>query len=728
MLEPATSSADEREMLRRSVRGILQQRWPAANAVERAADENALRTVWRELVASGLTSLCGEPDAGGLAEALVVMEELGRAACPAPILGSVLTNIASLPHQDEDCIGFAFLSEEEPTNGVVQVKDGAAFGRLHFVEAASIATHLVVISPSDILCVETNRGFVASPTRALGTFGLWDVALEGPPVSRVLAKHQPEDLHRIARLGVIARAHGAARRSFELVVEYVKERRQFGRPVGSFQAIQHKLANCFIALEGVRQTTEAAALSYDRGEPDWRYFAAAADSYAFDALRQVSLETQHAFGAIGYAEDHEAPRHFRRVHLDTLAWGGARRARVYLAGRFLDTPNATVPPYDLGDAGNAFRAEVRAWLEKHWTPERRRAFASHPFHDREYDPEFARELGSTGWIGLSWPQIHGGQGRSPLEQIAFLEEMERVDAPRTGAAIQAAALIRFGTPDQQQRYLPEILAGEAIHGMGYSEPNAGSDLAALQTRAVRDGDEWVITGQKIWTTTFWGQYMFLGARTDPKAEPKHAGISTFIVPMTAPGITVKPSRTMYDGRFANIFYDEVRLPADALLGKENEGWTVLTSALATERGLVGGGIALKVVRLFELFCVQLRDAVESSSSVDTLTRERIAKIAAEIEVGRRLMLACAERAVDGVTPAEYAAVSKVFAGELMERFCEAALELLGMPAALSQEAEDNLENGRFEQSLRHSLMWVISIGTNEIQRSLIAQRALGLPR
>ena len=317
-----------------------------------------------------------------------------------------------------------------------------------------------------------------------------------------------------------------------------------------------------------------------------------------------------------------------------------------------------------------------------------------------------------------------------MEQIAFMETMEQGEAPRIGASIQANALMMFGTPEQQQKYLPEILRGEAMHGMGYSEPQAGSDLAALRTSAVRDGEHWVINGQKIWTTTWWGKYMFLAARTDRKAKPPHAGISMFIVPMNTPGITIRPASTMYDGTFANIFYDDVRIPLENIVGEINGGWKVLTGALAFERGLVGGGIVLKVAHAFE----QLRRQVMAAGgdtpppAQDPIVRDKMAMLACEIEVGRQLMMHCAELAADGVTPPEYGAISKVYAGELMERFGEAALDILGMRAAVSEQMPGAIDNGRFEQNLRHSLMWVISIGTNEIQRSLIAQRGLGLPR
>src|ERR1700761_263198 len=224
--------------------------------------------------------------------------------------------------------------------------------------------------------------------------------------------------------------------------------------------------------------------------------------------------------------------------------------------------------------------------------------------------------------------------------------------------------------------------------------------------------------------------MFLAARTDPEAKPPHAGISMFIVPMDAEGITIRPSATMYDGTFANIFYDNVRIPLENIVGEVNGGWKVLTGALAYERGLVGGGIVLKVAHAFE----QLRQRVMTQENgaqtlaSDPTVRDKLATLACEIEVGRQLMVHCAELAADGITPPEYGAISKVFSGELMERFGEAALDILGMRATLSEQMPDAIDNGRFEQNLRHSLMWVISIGTNEIQRSLIAQRGLGLPR
>src|SRR6202043_1801606 len=423
-----------------------------------------------------------------------------------------------------------------------------------------------------------------------------------------------------------------------------------GQAIGKFQAIQHKLANSLIALEGVRLTLDHAADLHDRGDRNWRYFANSAVALAGDALRRVSLETQHTFGAIGYAEEHEAPRHFKRVHLDTIALGGAPDARRRVAAFLLDHGGAGLPQYDLGSAGNELREQAQAWLEQNWSGERKAAFDAKPFSKREFDAEFASDAGKTGWIGLGWPSQFGGQARSPQEHLAFIETMERGEAPRIGAAIQANALMMFGTSDQQRKYLPEILRGEAMHGMGYSEPQAGSDLVALRTSAVRDGDEWVINGQKIWTTTWWGKYMFLAARTDPKAKPPHAGISMFMVPMAASGVTIRPATTMYDGSFANIFYDNVRIPLENIVGEVNGGWKVLTGALAFERGLVGPGIVLKVAHAFEQLRrrVMAREGDAPAPCEDAIVRDRMATLVCEIEVGRQLMMHCAELAVDGI--------------------------------------------------------------------------------
>ncbi|QOZ70963.1 Acyl-CoA dehydrogenase [Bradyrhizobium arachidis] len=746
MVVAGSADDDIGDMLRESLRGFLGEQWNA-NCIRLGPAPQDIAGIWTKLVGQGVATLGGKPDAGGLREAVVALAELGRAACPAPLWSAVLANLAlstspskvavdllQALHAGSACVAFSFGTlDPDPAAGTLRASDGRVDGLVRFVETAGSCTHLLVaIDRSRLgLVALDGAGVEMVPTRAMGAWGLYEVRLNTAAMSFIaLDDGVIDDLLPKGKLMLAARAHGAARRAFELVADYARERHQFGQPIGRFQAIQHKLANGLIALEGVRLMVDHAAKLHDVDDRDWRHFASCAITFASDALRRTSLETQHAFGAIGYADEHEAPLHFKRVHLDMMALGGASHAKRSLASSLLDADSSGLPEYDLGPAGNALREQVRGWLEQNWSGERKAAFERRPFSRREFDAGFARDIGETGWIGLGWPEKFGGQGRSPREQIAFMETMERGEAPRIGAAIQANALMMFGTPEQQRNYLPDILQGEAMHGMGYSEPQAGSDLAALRTSAVRDGDHWVINGQKIWTTTWWGKYMFLAARTDKDAKPPHAGISMFIVPMDAEGITVRPATTMYDGSFANIFYDNVRIPLENIVGEVNGGWKVLTGALAFERGLVGGGIVLKVAHAFEQLrrLVMTRDDTGRALADDPIVRDRMATLAAEIEVGRQLMMHCADLAADGMTPPEYGAISKVFSGELMERFGEAALDILGMRAALSEQMPGAIDNGRFEQNLRHSLMWVISIGTNEIQRSLIAQRGLGLPR
>jgi alkylation response protein AidB-like acyl-CoA dehydrogenase len=737
-------SEEVRQMLRDSLRGFLGEQWRTDG---KQATPEEVSAIWTKLVGQGVASLGRDFAEGGLREILVVMAELGRAACPAPMWSAALANLAlsglqadaavdlfEKLHAGTARVAFSFGALDPDRHaGSVRLENGQASGLLRFVEVADSCTHLLVaVDKSALVVVELGAaGVDLEPARALGAWGLHEVRLVAAPATLVAPERSvSDDLLIEAKLALTARAYGAARRAFELAVDYAKERKQFGQAIGKFQAIQHKLADGLIALEGVRLTLDHAAYLHDRKDRNWHYFANSAVAFAGDALRCVSLEIQHTFGAIGYAEEHEAPRHFKRVHLDTTALGGAPHARRRIASFLFDHGGSGLPQYDLGPAGNDLREQARAWLEHNWSGERKAGFDAKPFSKREFDAEFARDIGKTGWIGLGWSKDFGGQARSPLEQIAFMETMERGEAPRIGAAIQANALMMFGTPAQQQKYLPEILRGEAMHGMGYSEPEAGSDLAALRTNAVRAADAWIINGQKIWTTTWWGKYMFLAARTDPDAKPAHAGISMFIVPMDAPGITIRPATTMYDGSFANIFYDDVRIPLENMVGEFNGGWKVLTGALAFERGLVGGGIVLKVAHAFEQLRrhVIAKESDGPSLSDDPIVRDQMARLASEIEVGRQLMMHCAELAAGGITPPEFGAISKVFSGELMERFGEAALDILGMRAALSEQMPGAIDNGRFEQNLRHSLMWVISIGTNEIQRNLIAQRGLGLPR
>lgn len=744
--ESQSPSSEERNMLRDSVRGYIKQNWI------KDGDTEVQKKLWQGLCDQGLAELGRDASIGGLSEVAIVLQELGRANCNVPMIATAIANVgiwkyASENNQladllDDAATGSAVLSfsfgdqDAERAAGDLSVKSGKLTGRVQFVDAASLATHLLVILPGgEALAVidMTAAGVSVSAARAMGTDGLSTVDFDGVSFEEVkIDREEIGDLIHISRLCHAARAVGAATQAFELATEWAKERKQFGQPIGSFQAIQHKLVNNCIAIEGATLSVESACAQYDSGYHLWRIFSSSAFAYTAATLRQVSLENHHSMGAIGYAMEHPMPGLTERLHLDLLVHGGYRKARQELAEYYLSKDSEGLPEYDLGESGNKFRKEVRQWLQENWYGERKDAYDKQLFKDREYDAEFAKKLGETGWLALSWPKEFGGQERSPFEVLAFMEEMDRAEAPRAGSDVQAAMLRVFGTPEQQEKLLAEIRRGEAIHGMGYSEPNSGSDLASLVTRAEwsEEDNEWVINGQKIWTTTYWGEYILLATRTDPNSVPRHAGITLFIVPTTTPGITINKMTTMYDGRFCNVFYDDVRLPDSARLGAVNGGWEVLTGALASERGFVGAHILSKVAHFFDFVCEYIRVAEVDGKrlSEDPFVRDKIADFAAQIEIGRLMSINCVGMIENSLTPPHYASMTKIYPSELMERFGEVAFDILGMTATLSQEAPGAILRGRIEQYLRHSLMWVISMGTNEIQRNIIAIRGLGLPR
>lgn len=392
----------------------------------------------------------------------------------------------------------------------------------------------------------------------------------------------------------------------------------------------------------------------------------------------------------------------------------------------------TLPAFDLDPAVSAFRREVREWLAVHWHGERAAMHNRRPFKDRGHDPEFSRLVGQKGWIGLGWPKEFGGQARSPAEQLAFVEEMEYAHAPRgylVGETIVGPALMRHGTPEQKAQYLPAILRGEMSFALGYSEPEAGSDLAGLRTRAERDGEDWVINGQKLWSTGGdKAEHVWLAVRTDRDAKPKHAGISVFIVPLGQAGITIRPSIAMYGKTFSATFYENVRVPASAMVGAVNNGWKVITDALAAERVMIGGLVAM-LQRSLDHLTEYVKRAERGGRPLreNAVIRDRLGALAADIEVARQFAMRNTRRREAGHTPLHEAAMTKLFAGELQERFGEAALDILGSGGLLSEDAP-SAPLGEMEQVLRHSIMGVIGGGTAEIQRNIIAIRGLGLPR
>ena len=376
-----------------------------------------------------------------------------------------------------------------------------------------------------------------------------------------------------------------------------------------------------------------------------------------------------------------------------------------------------------------FRDELRAYLARMMTP------ALVQETDGGFEgggPEFRKamkQMGRDGLLGLNWPREYGGQERSAVEQFIFADEIQAVGFPFPFLTLNTIGpvLQRYGTEAQRRYFLPRILAGEIFFSVGYSEPDAGTDLASLKTRAVRDGDEWVINGQKMWTSLAeYADYVWLAARTDPAAE-KHSGISMFLVPTSAEGFSRQPIRTVGGVTTNAIFYDGVRVPAENLIGGENNGWRLITKQLNYER------ISLMTVGLLRRNLGAVTEwaretMVDGRRVVDTpWVQQNLARIFAKVEVLRLMNWKQAWAATKGLPSMADSSAIKVFGSELNIEAYRALLEVTGAAGILAKGSPGAVVQGRIESSYRNGLILTFGGGTNEIQRDIIAMAGMGMP-
>jgi len=382
----------------------------------------------------------------------------------------------------------------------------------------------------------------------------------------------------------------------------------------------------------------------------------------------------------------------------------------------------------------AFRAEVREFIEKEAPkPKAGESAADALAANWQRNQEWFKRLGEKGWIAPAWPKEYGGAGMSTIQQFIFNEEMALARAPRPlhmiiGLGMAGPTLIVHGTEDQKKKYLPGMLRGEDIWCQGYSEPGAGSDLASLQTRAVRDGDDYVVNGQKIWTTlAHMAKYMILLARTDPDA-PKHRGITYFILDMKSPGVSVRPLYNLGNSHeFNEVFFDNVRIPKENVIGEENRGWYSAVTTLDFERSSIGSAIGMKqhVEDLVE-YAKDHQDGPTSTLRTNPMLRYELSDRMIEVEVARMLSYRVASMQNRGLIPNYEASLLKLYSTELNQRIARTGIHILGLYGQL--RGDEAPQKGRLLQTFLRSVAYTIEGGTSEIQRNIIAQRGLGLPR
>lgn len=684
----------------------------AARDLLEAPDEK-LPPFWDELCGLGWLGLHVPEALGGqgygLAELAIVVEELGRVVAPGPMLptawaAAVLvpdagaTEIAALVPglADGSRIGAVGLGGAlaRDTNG-----DGAISGDAGLVLGGALADILLLAVDDDVAVVERIAdGLTVTPRPSLDpTRRLVHVACAGVRPVAVLtgARRRAE---RVGRTLAAAEAAGGARACTEMAIDYAKQREQFGRVIGSFQAVKHHCADMLV------DTELAAAVAWDAaravgGDDDAALLSAAiAVTQALPAYRRCAEVDIQVHGGIGYTWEHDAHLHLRRASALAAVFGADGDAPAAV----VDLTAAGVSPrvaVDLPEHADTYRTEARAFRER---------------HDALPAAERRAALIESGYLVPHWPRPWG-RGADAVEQLVIEEELAGVEQPNLGIGTWVLlTLVQHGSPDQLERWIRPSLDGELRWCQLFSEPNAGSDAAAIQSRATRVDGGWVVNGQKVWTSGAhecnWG---LATVRTDPDA-PKHAGVTTLAIDMREAGVEVRPLRELTgETLFNEVFFTDLFVPDDDVVGVVNQGWTVARATLGNERVSIGGNKG----------GLDLLDAPGLLTLGDARGgwQREVATLLAEGHAMAVLNLRQIARTLAGAGPGPEGNVSKLLSAEHAQRVTELGMRIAGVAAVAGDEpqvAHDYL----FSRCL------TIAGGTSEIVRNVIAERILGLPR
>lgn len=711
---------EEHRELAGVVRSFLSAR--GARAAARAqldAEDEARPPFWPELANLGWLGLHIAEEYGGagcgLPELVVVVEEFGRAAAPGPLVPTVIGSaVIAAAGSDEQRVRFLpGLADGTVTAGVgvetnITAEGDRFSGDAGVVFGAGLADLLLLIVGEDVVVVDVTADGVTvdvpanlDPARRSGRVTFADVGLGPadilPGAARVACA--------LARTIVSAEAVGAAHDCVKSAVEYAKVREQFGRTIGTFQAVKHHLANMLVAAESATAVVWDAARAASGGGDEFELMAACAATLALPAyVHNAELNIQ-VHGGIGFTWEHDAHLHLRRSLTVRGLLGGKRApADVYaLTAKGVVRENSI----DLPPEAEQLRAEVRAEIAT-WG---------------DLDPKALRQrMIETGYLMPHWP-APWGRVADAVEQLVIEQEMSTAGLKRPELGITSwvvLTLIQYGTPEQIERYVGAALRGERVWCQLFSEPGAGSDAAAVATKAVRTDGGWIVTGQKVWTSG--AQHCQLGlatVRTDPDAA-KHAGITTMIIDMSAAGVEVRPLRQITgSSEFNEVFFSEVFVPDHDVVGQPNDGWKVARATLGNERVSIGGGgvsasrgAAAAIVDLTQRYGDRVAGAVE-----------RAGRFLADEHALRLLNLRRAARSVAGAEPGPEGNVTKLLIAEHVVARAGLSAELFGADVALLDPPAEVAG-----LMVLGSRGMTIAGGTSEVTRNQIAERILGLPR
>lgn len=704
-----------------------------------AAGDPGERGVWKQLTADiGVAGFCLPDEAGGveagLGDLLVLHEELGYALAGADLVAHhVAVSVLRSGWQNDDLATLAdgtvratiHLPANENTPLVRATVEGGDWrlegGIEDFVSAPG--ADVVVVLAHD------TEGQAAwySVTPALGTSvrelrsldltrRVGRVEFDGATASRITMADPAlclDEARRMRAYLAAGEALGGARRCLELAVEHATQRRQFGRPIGSFQAVKHLLADGLVRLEQALATLAAVA----RDGLDARLPLPAAQRLSLDAHVQAAQELIQTLGGLGFTWEHEAHLHLRRA---------AATRNLCPA---LPVDRAAQPSPTWGT--DKFSRKVRAWFEANGrnTSQLRPAERRMDHHRIGLARQHQAELAGAGLAGLTWPTAFGGQGLGPRQVYDFTRAAQGydtyTDVTTISLGIAAPLLLDFGTSEQQKAYLPGLLRLDALWCQLFSEPESGSDLAGVQTRARRDGDHFVIDGQKVWTTNAdAAQYGLLLARTDPQA-PKHQGLTMFVLDMAAPGVEVRPIKQITgEHEFCEVFLDDVRIPTDRVLGEVGGGWQAALATLTYERITLGSGTYKEMADgCYDTLRLAAARAGKEDDPVvlATLDDIRVHEVALD-ELTGRIALEVAE----GRDPGAAASICKLLTASLTKRAADLRLRLGGPAAVAWSPEEPDADDVAF--CYLYAPSTTIAGGTDHIQRTIIGEQLLGLPR
>ena len=688
---------EQQDMMRDAARRFFER--DDVIAAARAANGQADAALWREAAEMGFITMRAPQDKGGLGmglmEATLICEAAGRGVAPLPIAdGIAACNL--LGHVDGDAA-------------------------LALLEAATVAP--ISFDPQ-AGC--TRLVLEGDALHAIAASGDRHLIGRGEGVAALF-------LAALAELALLRAAWlvGAGTRAVEMAAAYATERRQFDQPIGAFQGVAFPLADSITDMEGACLLVWRTICSIANGQAEAAALVAMADWWSATAARTAVRRALRVFGGYGLSVEYDIHLYFLAIERTALATGDPQ-SRLATAGERLWAGQSTALPQagdpgidtDFTQAEDAFADDVRAFLAEHVTDDvRALAEASQDGHI----PQLHRALAQAGLAYPDWPSEWGGQDRGPMEVTALgrvFEEFGISRIPIGCTNMGARMAMRFGSSDMQAEILPRLADGSALACLGFTEPGSGSDMYAARTRAVLDGDHWIVTGQKMFTTgAHISDYILLLARTDPDA-PKHKGITLFLFPMNLPGVTVQPIDTLPDERTNITFYDDVRVPDRYRLGEVNGGIAVMGAAMEIEHGGEGLHIYHHSLMATALQWAQTPGPSGARPIEDAAIRVRLARMRAHLEVADLMCRRVTWAAETDAMSRAIGPMAKLFATEI---YMKDAADIAALTAP-GGSAGGGHAFARIEKSYRQSIAQTIYAGTSEVHRSIIAQHGLGLPR